>query len=519
MARLLSAGHGGQVLLNQTTYELVREHLPAEAALRDLGEHILKDLLQPEHIYQLEAPGLPADFPALVTAGRPNISIPVQSTPLIGRQTELAHIAALLAGADCRLVTLTGIGGIGKTRLAAQAATLAAAGQSQFQGVYFVPLASCASLDALLSRLAEALKLAFYIPHRAGGFTPAGARAQLFNCLGTKKTLLVLDNFEQLTGEAGFLLELLDAAPQVKLLVTSRERLNLPGEWVLPVSGLAFPGREESQLSSGASGASPAPLPAVQLFVESAQRSAPIAPTPADGQAIARICQLVEGVPLAIEMAAAWLKLLSCQEIAAEIEADMDFLAATWRGMPERQRTFRAIFEHSWRLLPDEERQAFCQLSVFEGGFTRQAALEVAAAPLPRLAALCDKSFVRRVPASGRFEIHPVLKQYAAEQLAAQPLLRGEVQVRHARYYSAWLERMYEKLKGRQQVSALAELRLEAPNLLAALRQLIRLHDFPASPARRHRHDPLLRNEQPAHRVPGGRAPARRSAGHPQPGP
>jgi predicted ATPase/class 3 adenylate cyclase len=487
VARLLSAGHGGQVLLNQTTYELVRQHLPGQASLRDLGEHTLKDLLQPEHIYQLEAPGLPADFPALLTAGHPSVSIPVQSTPFVGRQTELARIAALLASPDCRLVTLTGIGGIGKTRLAAQAASQAAAlaasgtaGQPTFQGIYFVPLAPCSTLDALLSRLAEALKLAFYAPRRAAaGLTPADARAQLVNFLGSRKTLLVLDNFEQLAGEAGFLLELLNAAPQVKLLVTSRERLNLPGEWVLQVSGLAFPGREESEFNPHH-----APRPAVQLFVESAERSAPFTPTPADWQAIARICQLVEGVPLAIEMAAAWLKLLSCQEIAAEIEAGMDFLAATWRGMPERQRTFRSIFEYSWRLLSVEERQVFCQLSVFESGFTRQAALEVAAAPLPLLAALCDKSFVRRAAASdgsaasGRFEIHPVLKQYAAEQLAAQPLLRTEVQARHARYYSAWLDRMNEKLKGSQQISALAELRLEAPNLVGALRQLICLRDF-----------------------------------------
>jgi predicted ATPase/DNA-binding SARP family transcriptional activator len=483
VARLLSAGHGGQVLLNQTTCELVREHLPAQVCLRDLGEHTLKDLLQPEHIYQLEAPGLPAEFPALVTADRSTISLPVQSTPFVGRESELARIAALLAGADCRLVTLTGIGGIGKTRLAAQAACVAA-GQPQFQGVYFVPLASCSTLDAMLSNLAEALKLAFYAPPGAGGITPAGARAQLFDFLGTKKTLLVLDNFEQLTGEAGFLLEMLQAAPQVKLLVTSRERLNLPGEWVLPVSGLAFPGREESELASGAP---TLPGAALQLFVESAQRSAPFTPTPADWRAIARICQLVEGVPLAIEMAAAWLKLLSCQEIAAEIERDLDFLAATWRGMPERQRTFRSIFEHSWRLLPEEERHAFCQLAVFEGGFTREAALAVAAAPLPLLAALCDKSFVRRAAlaasavssASGRFEIHPVLKQYAAEQLAAQPRLYCEVHARYAGYYSAWLERMNEKLKGSQQVSALAELRLEAQNLVGALRQLIRLRDYP----------------------------------------
>jgi hypothetical protein len=178
-------------------------------------------------------------------------------------------------------------------------------------------------------------------------------------------------------------------------------------------------------------------------------------------------------------MAAAWLKMLSCAEIAAEIERDLDFLAASWRGMPERQRTFRSIFEHSWRLLSAEERQVFCQLSIFEGSFTRQAALEVASTPLPLLAALCDKSFVRRTAASPRFEIHPVLKQYAGEQLAARPDLLFEVQSRHAHYYSALLERLNEQLKGPRQAGALAELRLDAQNLLAALRQLIRQRDYP----------------------------------------
>jgi predicted ATPase len=467
-ARLLSAGHGGQVLLNQTTYELVREHLVGDVTLRDLGIHTLKDLLQPEHIYQAAAPGLPADFPPLRTACAAPASLPVQIAPFVGRQVELARIKALLEDPDCRLISLVGMGGSGKTRLGIQAA-----GESQAftDGVFFVGLAQALSLDDLTARLADALKLAIYAP-RQQRVSPQEARAQLLNYLAGKQFLLILDNFEQLTSQADFLLELLGAAPGIKLIVTSRERLNLPGESVLPVAGLAFPGRNEGERI---------PLFAsVQLFVDRAGRSGYLTVDGADWTAIARICQLVEGIPLAVEMAAAWVKMLSCQEIAAEIERDLDFLTANWRGMPERHHTFRSVFEHSWRLLPEKERDIFCRLSVFAGGFTREAALEVAGAPLHLLASLCDKSFLRRTAsgASGRFEIQPILKQYAAEKLAQQPILLAAVQERYAFYYSDWLERMFEKLKGSEQFSALAALRSQVQDLLNACRWLIHVRDL-----------------------------------------
>lgn len=464
-ARLLNAGHGGQVLLNQTTYELVHEHLPRDVSLGDLGEHSLKDLVNLEHIYQVIAPGLPAEFAPLNTADASRVHLPLQVMDFVGREAELVQIKAMLKDPACRLISLVGIGGIGKTRLAIRAA----GGSPDFpHGIYFVDLAPVTNLDDMIHTIANALKLVFFVP-QGTRFSPQEAQAQLLSFLAGKRVLLVLDNFEQLVCFAGVVNDLLQAAPGVKLIVTSRERLNLPCEWVLPISGLSFPGsRENDRIPQFA---------AVQLFVKTAERNWFSSPGPADWQAIAHICRRLEGIPLAVEMAASWVRLFSCQEIASSIETDLDFLTADWRGIPERHRTLRAVFEHSWRLLPDREREVFAQLSAFQGGFTREAALEVASAPLRLLVALADKSLIRRL-SSGRFEIHPVLNQYAAEKLATQPAVQADVQGRHAVYYSDWLDRMDEKLKGTEQLGTLSLVRAETQNLLTAYRSLLMQGDF-----------------------------------------
>ncbi len=464
-ARLLSAGHGGQVLLTQSACDLVRDHLPAGISLRDLGEHTLKDLVRPEHIYQLVSPDLAQDFPPLKTIEVRPGNLPLPATPFVGREAELARIEALLNDPGCRLISLVGIGGTGKTRLAIQAA---AQSQAFPHGVYLISLAAVSTLDGMLAAVADALQMPFEV--RTGLSLPsAAAQAQLLRYLFGKKALLVLDNLEQLAAHADLLTSLIEAAPGIKLLVTSRERLNLSGEWVLDVTGLSFPGSDEREAISQ--------YAAVQLFVQGAERGGPFAAAPSDWPAIARICQLVEGMPLGIEMAAAWTKVLSCQEIAAEIERDLDFLTVTWRGMPERHRTLRAVFEHSWRLLSDEERNAFCRLSVFRSGFDRQAAAEIAGASLPLLGAFIDKSFLRRA-SERRFEVHPVLQQYAAEKLAANPPLQAEAQSCHAGYYGEWLRRMGEELKGSRQLEALVALRTDMQNVYGAWQWLIEHHDL-----------------------------------------
>jgi DNA-binding SARP family transcriptional activator/predicted ATPase len=394
-------------------------------------------------------------------APRP-VSLPAQLTTFIGREEELQRIAALLADPDCRLITLTGVGGSGKTRLAIQAAGASAGFPA---GVYYAGLAAVASYEHLLSALAEALRLAFR--NAPGSNLPLEeAKNQLLRHLSGRQILLVLDNFEQINFCADFLAEILDAAPGLKLIVTSRERLNLRAETVLEIGGLPLPEAFDTANQSAA----------VQLFLKSAARAGRFQPGLADWPAIVHICRLVEGIPLGLEMAAGWTRTVSCAEIAAEIERDLDFLQAGWREAPQRQSTFRAVFEHSWRLLSEKERAVFARLSIFRGDFTRTAALEVAGASLAALAGLIDKSMLRRLP-SGRFEIHPLLRQYAAEKLAGLPEHFAETRRRFAAFFSAWLQEQYQQLQGAGQFAALAALRREIPELFAAWRILLEERD------------------------------------------
>ncbi len=464
-ARIMSAGHGGQILVSSAVMELAGEHLPQGISLKDLGEHYLKGLLQPEHLFQVILPDLPAEFPPLRTED-PRSNLPIPATPFLNRVAELEEITRLLGDPACRLITLTGIGGTGKTRLAIEAARQA---QFIFHGVYFVGLATVSSLDDLILNLAEVIEYSFYVPP---GIQLAleEAKIQLLRYLADKDALLVLDNFEQLSGYASLLEEILIAAEEVKLIVTSRERLNLPGEWVIEINGLSFPNQNgEATIPEYA---------AVQLFVNSAARASRFTVSEADWAAIARICRLLEGMPLGVEMAAAWVKMLSVQEILAEIENDADFLVANWRNVPERHHTLQAVFETSWRLLSPEEKQAMRRLAVFQGGFRHEAALQVADASLFMLATLVDKSLLRRT-ASGRFEIHPVLRSYAADKLAADPAVQADASTRHAYYFSDLLSRqVFARLKGAEQNKALAVTRAETQNLRLAFKELVVQRDF-----------------------------------------
>ncbi|MEO7908490.1 MAG: BTAD domain-containing putative transcriptional regulator [Roseiflexaceae bacterium] len=385
------------------------------------------------------------------------------ATSLIGRTDERAELARRLADPACRLLTIVGPGGIGKTRLAHQA--VIDHRQGFLHSSYFVALAAATSVDALIAAIAGTLGFTFY-----GGADP---RTQLFNYLGEKELLLVLDNFEQLIeGGADLLSELLQHTGDVKLLVTSRERLRLHGEWLLELHGLPVPPALPTDALESYS--------AVQLFLERAQRiDAHFELSSENNLALVQVCRLVEGMPLGIELAAAWVRTLSCAEIMHEIEAGLDVLATSLRDLPERQRSMRAVFDYSWCLLTEHERATLSQLSVFRGGFTRTAVAAVQNSKsnpaelltlnsnlLTTLAALVDKSLLRRNGA-GRYELHELVRQYAADQLQAG----GEHAAtcdRHCDYYLTLLHTQTQPLQGYQQQQAIAEIGAEIENVRAA---------------------------------------------------
>lgn len=381
---------------------------------------------------------------------RPQHNLPAPSTAFIGRETELAKLTAMLADPACRLITLVGPGGIGKTRLALQAAL--EHHLNFMHGAWLVSLAPLTSPEFMPSALAEALN-----------FTPYGAenlRTQLFNFLRAQQVLVVLDNFEHLLAGATLLTDLLEDAPQLKLLVTSRERLNLRGEWTLEVEGLSFPNRDTTEELER--------YDAVQLFVQSARRARSSFVLQADNRLhVASVCRLVGGMPLGIELAAAWLPVLSSEEIAREIAYNLDFLAVELRDVPERHRSIRAVFDQSWRLLTEPERVAFRGLSVFRGGFTREAAEAVAGATLVDLSRLTAKSLIHRTP-SGRFEVHELLRQYGALNLRGRPDEEQRTCARHGHYYLTFLATREAALKGHGHPTALAEIASEMENIRVA---------------------------------------------------
>ncbi|HEX6737495.1 MAG TPA: BTAD domain-containing putative transcriptional regulator, partial [Vicinamibacteria bacterium] len=391
-------------------------------------------------------------------APRPGVAppqLPAQPGPLIGRERELAELAALLADPACRLVTLVGPGGIGKTRLGIQAA--ADQGEACADGVCFVPLAPLRSADLLVTAIANALELTSY--------GQQGLEDQLLEELRERELLLVLDNAEHLLEGAPLLAAILQRAPDVKLLVTSRERLDVREEWAFAVDGLSVPAAGETDGIEDHG--------AVRLFVQRARQvEARFALRPEDRPDVARICRLVGGMPLAIELAAAWVAVLPCAEIAREIERNLDVLATTLRDVPARHRDMRAVFDHSWRLLTEHQRDVFRQLSVFRGGFLRAAAAEVAGASLFTLSALVSKSFLRKTPAE-RYEIHELLRQYAQEQLETSPREAEGARDRHCDYYMEFLARRAESLQGAAQQAALQEIGAEIENVRAAWRRAI----------------------------------------------
>jgi predicted ATPase/DNA-binding SARP family transcriptional activator len=382
----------------------------------------------------------------------PKHNLPVQTTPFVGRETELARLARLLADRDVRLLTILGAGGMGKTRLALE---MGAAQLDNFEhGAFFVSLAPLRSVDAIVPTVAEALGFSFY----AGG----EPRQQLLDYLRQKSMLIIMDNFEHLLDGVGLVTDVLKTTPDVKILTTSRARLNVGGEHRFRVGGMRFP---ESPLEAATDASQ---YSAVELFLQGARRAQPsFELTDENLSGVVRVCRLVEGMPLGILLAAAWVEMLSPQEIADEISQGIDFLETDLRDVPARHWSMRATFDHSWNLLAEREREVFQGLSVFRGGFTREAAQTVAGAGLRELRALVSKSLLHRTSV-GRYEVHELLRQYAEERLDQDLTASWTAHDRHCAHYVAALQRWCEELEGPWQMAAIAEMDAEIGNARAA---------------------------------------------------
>ncbi len=373
------------------------------------------------------------------------VQLPPQLTSFIGRVDEITQIAQQLADPDCHLLTLVGPGGIGKTRLAIEVARHVS--NQYTHGVHFVDLQPVSNVDMLATTLANSIDMRFF------GEQPP--RTQLFNNLRGRNLLLLIDNFEHLMDAVDLLTEIVKTASNVKILVTSREALNIQEEWLWQVQGLQVPENEHVGSIENFS--------AVRLFTERARRVRADFVLGKQEIAVTRICHLVEGMPLALELAASWTKVLSCGEIANEIQRGLDFLSANRRNLPERHQSMQTVFDQSWRMLTDEERMAFPKLSVFRGGFRREAAEAVASASLATLLGLVDKSFLR-VSESGRYTIHELMRQYG-EQILENVGQKSATQDIHCAYYAGFLHEREARLKGRDQIIALDEIAAEIDNV------------------------------------------------------
>lgn len=377
-------------------------------------------------------------------------NLPLQPTPFIGRSEEITEIVQLLADPACRLLTLVGPGGIGKTRLALQLGTISSGAFAR--GLFVVYLQPLRSAEFFVAAVADAL-----------GFSLTGQEPpldQLGQYLSDKEALIILDNFEHLPDAADQLSTLLPSAPHVKYLITSREALNLQEEWLYPVVGLTFP-TEFDAVSAEQN------YDAVQLFNERAQRVYTDFSPVEEGEEIIRVCRLVGGMPLALELAAAWRKTLNCREIADEIQGSLNFLKTRLRNVSERHHSIQMVFDQTWQRLTEREQDVFKRLSVFRGGFQRDAVVDVTGASLPILSALVDKSLLR-LDVNGRYQIHELLRQYATEQLEKSASDVQQTQADHANYYIQFLHQRSDDVSGGRQREALLEIKEELDNIRVA---------------------------------------------------
>lgn len=449
-------------------FELCRNILAAEVAAQPSEKTLalFRQIQTGDFDRQQEAAQLPTQ----------RHNLPRERTPFVGRTQQLEQLRTLIFEQQHPLITLSGEGGVGKSRLAlatartlldddsgeTEGSQLAVRSERFANGIWFVPLAAVEANNdletSLVTAIADAMQLKF-----VGARPP---KSQLLDLLRGKQLLLLLDNFEHLVEGAPLLTQILDAAPEAQLLVTSRTPLELLEERRFPLTGLQLPA-ENADLSATQS-------ESIALFTQSARRVVPdFAMDEANAQPLRAICRYVRGLPLALELAATWLAHMDCHEIASEIEQGLDFLSASLRNVPERHRNMRAVFEYSWRLLSEVERLAAMEMAIFRGGCERQAAQQITQRPPPTLSALIDKSMLQR-DEQGRFVQHELLRQFCLEKLQTESGLASEqfraLQDRHSDYYLRQLQQTEPILKGHERLSLLAKLRRDLDNLRQAWR-------------------------------------------------
>ena len=464
-ARIMSAGHGGQVLLSAAAAALVMDQLPDGCTLRDLGEHHLKDLGRAERVFQLVHPGLASSFPSLV--GRRPSMLPDQPSVFVGREAELNEIRQRLEDDSVRLLTLTGPGGIGKTRLAVQAAADLADGFED--GVFFIDLAAVRESGSVLPAIARAIGLS--------DTRDESLLDELSGRLRAQHVLLLLDNFEQVTAAGPTAARLFHNCPRLKLFVTSREALHVSGEHLFAVPPLSLPSAARRPPSTEQLGR----YEAIQLFVERAHAVKPdFRLTDDNAAAVADICLRLDGLPLAIELATARINLFSPQALRSRLDSRLQLLRSGARDLPARQQTLRATIEWSYQLLEPGEQRLFELLSAFSGA-TFEAVEAVASGSdglvgadidtLDGLASLVDKSLIRQADTGDgetRLMMLETIREYASERLRDRSEFSAAARRGHAVYFADFARHQWEHLTGHRRGTALAAMGAEIENLRLA---------------------------------------------------
>ncbi len=451
---LLFISWGGQIVFSDQSLRLL--DIPVGSQVKDLGFHFLNDIEGSIHVFELIHPNLPStEHPPMQSGAQQLVNFPILSPAFFGREQELDELARLFTSPDYRIISLVGPGGIGKTRLAIQFASQVA--QYFSDGVYFTSFTSIQDPDFIPILLAEALKFSFY------GST--NQTEQLGKYLYRMKALLVIDNFEHLRVEgAKFLATLLSQTHHLKILLTSRERLNMIAETILEVHGLPVPATAMDESAESYS--------SIKLFVHNAQKTFPRFSYQNNREAITRICQLVDGIPLGILLASSWVRVFSCPEIASEIDKNIDFLTTNAPDIDPRHRSLSVVFDNSWKLLPEEERRILRRLSIFQAAFTTHAAQEICGVTQLLLAVLADKSLLFHRQ-DNRYEMLTTFHQYASGRLEEDAYELAATQLKFCDYYTNFCIQKHQELNTSAQHAALVDITSEIENIRTAWNWMI----------------------------------------------